>query len=61
MQQTTDSRWRKSSYSGDSNGNCLEVRDDTPGTVPVRDSKTPHTAHLTIPTPAWQAFVRHLR
>ncbi|MFB6951197.1 DUF397 domain-containing protein, partial [Streptomyces niveus] len=30
--------WRKSSFSGGGNGNCLEVADGHP-VVPVRDSK----------------------
>ncbi|MFD4875060.1 DUF397 domain-containing protein, partial [Streptomyces sp. NPDC058420] len=36
--------WRKSSYSNSSGGECVEVRDDLPGLVPVRDSKVPHGA-----------------
>ncbi|MFC9084498.1 DUF397 domain-containing protein, partial [Streptomyces sp. NPDC057062] len=31
--------WRKSSYSNDQGGSCLEVLDDHPAGVPVRDSK----------------------
>jgi hypothetical protein len=54
----TKSPWRKSSYSGHDNGNCLEVRDDIPGAVPVRDSKKPAGPQLTIPANAWQVFVR---
>lgn len=57
----TDSMWRKSSYSGENNGNCLEVRDGVPGAVPVRDSKRPDAAHIIIGADAWQAFVKHVR
>jgi hypothetical protein len=53
--------WRKSSYSGENNGNCLEVRDGVPGAVPVRDSKRPDAAHIIIGADAWQAFVKHVR
>ncbi len=53
--------WRKSSYSGagDEKGgdNCLEVADNIPGTVPVRDSKNPHGPALAFPVAAWAAFV----
>lgn len=49
--------WRKSSYSNSSGGECVEVRDDLPGLVPVRDSKVPHGATLLIPAPAWASFV----
>jgi hypothetical protein len=53
--------WRKSSYSGGSNGACLEVRDDVPGLVPVRDSKNPTGPALHVPAGAWSAFVRTLK
>ncbi|MFE7521984.1 DUF397 domain-containing protein [Streptomyces halstedii] len=33
--------WRKSSYSGNEGGSCLEVLDGHPTAVPVRDSKVP--------------------
>ncbi|WP_019887389.1 DUF397 domain-containing protein [Streptomyces purpureus] len=49
--------WRKSSYSG---GNCLEVSDDHPGVVPVRDSKNPDGPHLAFRTAAWSVFVAGL-
>ncbi|WP_399552560.1 DUF397 domain-containing protein [Streptomyces sp. YIM 98790] len=57
----TESMWRKSTYSGGlNNGDCLEVRDGLPGAVPVRDSKRPDAAQLTVPAPAWAAFIAHL-
>ncbi|MGW3305431.1 DUF397 domain-containing protein [Streptomyces sp. NPDC001073] len=49
--------WRKSSYSNGSGGDCVEVRDDLPGLVPVRDSKVPHGPALLIPASAWAPFV----
>ncbi|WP_050988616.1 DUF397 domain-containing protein [Streptomyces xiaopingdaonensis] len=55
------SSWRKSSYSGGSNGNCLEVDDARTTTVPVRDSKIPDGARLTFPAAAWSAFVNEVR
>jgi hypothetical protein len=57
----TDFLWRKSSYSGETNGQCLEVRDDIPEVVPVRDSKNPHGPALSIPPAAWQAFVERAK
>jgi hypothetical protein len=57
----TNTPWRRSSYSGEANGNCLEVRDDIPGAVPVRDSKNPAGPKLSIPAGSWQAFVEHVR
>ncbi|WP_372408347.1 DUF397 domain-containing protein [Streptomyces luteireticuli] len=56
--------WRKSSYSGGGGGGsdgCVEVADDIPGIVPVRDSKAPHRPPLAFPAPAWGAFVAHVR
>ncbi|MDH6132511.1 MULTISPECIES: DUF397 domain-containing protein [Kitasatospora] len=53
--------WRKSSYSGQSSGNCIEVADGHPGVMPVRDSKDPHGPALLIPAPAWQAFITAIR
>lgn len=49
--------WRKSSYSGASNGDCVEVAHGVPGVVPVRDSKDPQGPALLIPAEAWTAFV----
>jgi hypothetical protein len=56
----TDTPWRKSTYSGADNGACLEVRDDAPGTVPVRDSKNPTGPALSIPAGAWATFLREV-
>ncbi|MFG2349320.1 DUF397 domain-containing protein [Streptomyces phaeochromogenes] len=53
--------WRKSSYSNGSGGDCVEVRDDLPGIVPVRDSKTPAGPALMFPTSAWALFVGALK
>lgn len=44
MQHTPElnsARWRRSSYSNTNGGECVEITDDFPGVVPVRDSKTP--------------------
>ncbi|MFJ3893288.1 MULTISPECIES: DUF397 domain-containing protein [unclassified Streptomyces] len=49
--------WRKSSYSNGSGGDCVEVRDDLAGLVPVRDSKVPQGPALLIPASAWVPFV----
>lgn len=57
----TDMTWRKSSYSGNNGTDCVEVVDDVPGVVPVRDSKRPNEPHLTIPAGAWSVFVESLK
>ncbi|CAM5549459.1 DUF397 domain-containing protein [Streptomyces canus] len=56
MRNTPES-WRKSSYSGGSGGNCLEVAVGHPTAVPVRDSKHPHGPKLMLRPKAWSAFV----
>ncbi|RSS39793.1 DUF397 domain-containing protein [Streptomyces sp. WAC08241] len=57
----TGARWRKSSYSGTSGGDCVEVADGFPGAVPVRDSKNPSGPALVMGPGAWQTFVDGLR
>ncbi|WP_422734904.1 DUF397 domain-containing protein [Micromonospora sp. WMMD558] len=52
--------WRKSSRSGSSGGNCVEVADNLPGMVAVRDSKDPAGPALTFPPAAWRTFVADL-
>lgn len=53
--------WRKSSYSGNNGGNCLEVGEGFVGpAVPVRDSKRPEGPALLIPAGAWRAFTAGL-
>ncbi|MFJ9415379.1 DUF397 domain-containing protein [Streptomyces sp. NPDC101227] len=50
--------WRKSSYSNPDGGDCVEVRDDLPGLVPVRDSKEdPHGPALVFSAAGWSSFV----
>ncbi|MEV6132374.1 DUF397 domain-containing protein [Streptomyces violaceusniger] len=52
--------WRKSSYSNQEGGNCVEVADGIPGVVPVRDSKRPDGPALVFPAASWTAFVDEL-
>ncbi|MFD0316937.1 DUF397 domain-containing protein [Streptomyces flavalbus] len=55
-------RWRKSSYSGNQQGDaCVEVSGDYPGTVPVRDSKNPAGPVLMLAGAAWEPFVAGVR
>jgi hypothetical protein len=56
----TRARWRKSSYSGSSGGECVEVADLTPG-IAVRDSKNQRGPALLFPTAAWSAFVESVK
>jgi hypothetical protein len=47
---------RKSSYSGNNGGNCVEVARNLPGAVALRDSKDPHGPVLVVTPEDWQAF-----
>ncbi|MFR9778758.1 DUF397 domain-containing protein [Micromonospora sp. MS34] len=53
----TGARWRKSTRSNGSGGNCVEVADNLPGVVAVRDSKDPAGPVLAFEPDAWRAFV----
>jgi hypothetical protein len=53
-------RWRKSSYSGGDNGNCVEVAHTSDAALSMlRDSKNPGVA-LSIASPALASLVRLL-
>ncbi|WP_031507936.1 DUF397 domain-containing protein [Streptomyces megasporus] len=60
MNRLADLPWFKSSYSGTSGGECVEVA-AVPGTVHVRDSKNTHGPVLRFPAEGWAAFVAHAR
>ncbi|MBG0815573.1 DUF397 domain-containing protein [Planomonospora sp. ID82291] len=49
--------WRKSSRSGSNGGQCVEVADNLPGVVAVRDSKDPDGPKLLFTPAEWRAFV----
>jgi len=53
--------WRKSSYSGEGDGNdCVELA-STPTHIALRDSKAPSRATLTFPAPAFTTFLEALK
>ncbi|MGA4840691.1 DUF397 domain-containing protein [Streptomyces sp. G45] len=49
-------QWRRSSYSADTGGECVEVADLVPH-IAIRDSKRPDGPAITIPAAAFTAFV----
>ncbi|MFD5233073.1 DUF397 domain-containing protein [Streptomyces qaidamensis] len=53
--------WRKSFYSDGGASNCLEVADDHPGIVPVRDSKRPDGPILVFGASPWASFLAYLK
>lgn len=52
-----ESKWRKSSYSGDQGGQCLEVAELPDASVAIRDSKTPAGPILTLDPATFTTFV----
>ncbi|MGC5343561.1 DUF397 domain-containing protein [Streptomyces sp. DT171] len=53
--------WRKSSYSDGGDTNCVEIADNYPGLVPVRDSKAPTRPALIVHADAWNSFIDDVR
>jgi len=52
--------WRKSSYSGNNGGQCVEVG-DVARVIAVRDSKDPHGPVLAFTPHAWRRFADRLK
>lgn len=60
MEDTISQGWRKSSYSGNGGGNCVEVGHDA-GRVAVRDTKDRDGGTLSVPADAWREFAEELK
>ncbi|MEV0943839.1 DUF397 domain-containing protein [Micromonospora wenchangensis] len=50
-------RWRTASRSSNNGGDCVEVADNLPGRVLVRDSKDRAGGTLSFAPEIWRAFV----
>ncbi len=57
MADLTGARWRTSTRSSSNGGACVEVADNLPGVVLVRDSKDRDGGTLMFVPAAWRAFV----
>ncbi|WP_435871548.1 DUF397 domain-containing protein [Micromonospora humida] len=53
----TGPHWRTASRSSSNGGDCVEVADNLPGRVLVRDSKDRAGGTLTFSPEAWRDFV----
>ncbi|MEU9508456.1 DUF397 domain-containing protein [Micromonospora sp. NPDC048170] len=60
MPDLTGAIWRKSTRSNNG-GECVEVADNLPGVVGLRDSKDPTGPMLTFTPAAWVTFVQGVR
>ncbi|MGI5146443.1 DUF397 domain-containing protein [Plantactinospora sp. CA-294935] len=61
MELTAAAVWRRSSRSNGANGAYVEVADNLPGVVGVRDSKDPTGPALLFSASAWRSFVGQVR
>ena len=59
MEDKIDLCWRKSSYSGNGGGNCVEVA--AGGRVLVRDSQDRAGTVLRFPPAAWRRFADQVK
>ncbi|WP_374103651.1 DUF397 domain-containing protein [Micromonospora sp. U56] len=50
-------QWRKSTKSGGNGGSCVEIADNMPGAVLVRDTKDREGGTLNFDPQSWQSFV----
>lgn len=57
LTELTGARWAKSSLSGPTGGNCVEVAFLAGGRVAVRNSRHPAGPALVFSAPEWEAFV----
>jgi|SRR6476660_8506409 len=60
MEDQIDRRWRKSSYSGNGGGDCVEVGDDTRRVI-VRDTKDRTGPRIAFRPAAWRRFTEQLK
>ena len=52
--------WRTSTYSGNG-GNCVEVANNLPAAIAVRDSKNPSGPQLILAPEEWRRFTAGVR
>ncbi len=57
---SSDTVWRKSSRSGSTGGECVEVARKGPGSA-VRDSKNPEGGFLSLERDVWIAMISQIK
>ncbi|TYK46222.1 DUF397 domain-containing protein [Actinomadura decatromicini] len=55
----SQAQWRKSTYSGGNEGECVEIA-NLNGRIAIRDSKSPHTCHVTLTRQDFTALLGRL-
>lgn len=53
--------WRRSSYTGNNGGNCVEVAHTLKAAVAVRDSKDPDGPKLAFTPTDWRQFIHQIK
>ncbi|MEV4755819.1 DUF397 domain-containing protein [Micromonospora sp. NPDC049559] len=61
MELSESPRWRKSTRGNGAGGACVEVADNLPGRVLVRDTKDRDGGTLSFAPGAWRAFVETVK
>ncbi len=61
MTDLTGAVWRKSTRSGSSGGNCVEIADNLQSVVGIRDSKDPAGPALAVSPSAFRTFTAGLK
>ncbi|WP_214412777.1 DUF397 domain-containing protein [Sphaerisporangium fuscum] len=61
MENLTNARWVKSSYSGNNGGDCVELASLTGNDVAIRDSKRPAGPVLRFGAAEWGVFRRSVK
>jgi hypothetical protein len=59
--ELTKADWRKSTYSGNNGGNCVEIARNLPGVVAIRDSKDREGPALVVGPRAFAALIVGIR
>lgn len=54
-------QWHKSTRSNGGEGGCVEVANNLPSVVAVRDSKDPDGPKLIFAPAVWQSFIRKVK
>jgi hypothetical protein len=57
----TGAKWRKSTRSGSNGGDCVEVADNLPDVVAVRDTKDRDGGTLVFGRTEWSAFLADIK
>ncbi|MBQ0904021.1 DUF397 domain-containing protein [Micromonospora sp. U21] len=57
MADLSGAEWRTSTRSSSNGGDCVEVADNLPGVVAVRDSKNPDGGTLRFDPQVWHGFI----